>query len=97
MLTALKFSDKIKILNKKDYKLVLDHYRKIKVNTNIQNFFSSKDLKRLVFFMIKDKKNISQKINLILLRKIGTTVLDQKFNQNTIKLFLKKELNNYNL
>ena len=97
MLTALKFSNKIRILNKKDYKLVLDHFKKIKVNSNIKNFFSLKDLKKLVFFMIKDKKNISQKINLILLRKIGNTVLNRKFNQNTIKLFLKKELGNYNL
>ena len=44
--------------------------------------------------MLKDKKNNSDLINLILLRKIGTTLIDKKFNKKKINLFLKSELSN---
>ena len=44
--------------------------------------------------MMKDKKNISNKINLILLKKIGFTVIDNEYNYAKIKKFLKKELTN---
>ena len=42
--------------------------------------------------MAKDKKNNSNKINLVLLKKIGTTKFDKNFPKNKISLFLKKEL-----
>ena len=42
--------------------------------------------------MIKDKKNNSDKINLILLKKIGNTIINKKFQKNYLKSFIKKEL-----
>ena len=42
--------------------------------------------------MNKDKKNNSKKINLILLKKIGTTIVNNHYNSKKIKLFLKNEL-----
>ena len=44
--------------------------------------------------MLKDKKNKSMKINLILLKKIGSPLIDREFNNRDLKLFLKKELSN---
>ena len=44
--------------------------------------------------MTKDKKNINDKINLVLLKKIGATKFNINFNKNKILLFLKKELVN---
>jgi 3-dehydroquinate synthase/shikimate kinase/3-dehydroquinate synthase len=44
--------------------------------------------------MIKDKKNNTKKINLILLKKIGSTVINNHYNTNKIKNFLKQELVN---
>ena len=44
--------------------------------------------------MTKDKKNISEKINLILLKKIGSTIINNEYNSLKIKNFLKKELAN---
>ena len=38
---------------------------------NINNFFSKKDIKKILSFMLKDKKNKNEKINLILLKKIS--------------------------
>ena len=44
--------------------------------------------------MTKDKKNNSNNINLILLKKIGNPIINRQFNKNLIKSFLKKELVN---
>ena len=44
--------------------------------------------------MLKDKKNNSDKIKLILLRKIGTTIVDMKYSKKKLYLFLRSELNN---
>ena len=44
--------------------------------------------------MMRDKKNISKKINLIMLKRIGSTVIDNEYSRLKIKKFLKKELAN---
>ena len=62
--------------------------------SNIKNYFSPKNLSSILNYMMKDKKNISKKINLILLKKIGSTVINNEYNVFKIKNFLKKELSN---
>ena len=57
-------------------------------NTTIKN------LKLIVSFMNKDKKNTSSKINLILLSKIGKPILDLNFSPKKITSFIKNELIN---
>ena len=42
--------------------------------------------------MKKDKKNNTNKINLVLLKKIGSPIYKHKFDEKKINLFLKKEL-----
>ena len=42
--------------------------------------------------MKKDKKNNTDKINLVLLRKIGSPIYKLQFDEKKISLFLKKEL-----
>ena len=42
--------------------------------------------------MTKDKKNKSNMINLILLKKIGLPEINSQYNKNQIRLFIKKEL-----
>ena len=44
--------------------------------------------------MIKDKKNNTDKINLVLLKKIGLPVINKEFKKNTLSEFLKNELRN---
>ena len=44
--------------------------------------------------MIKDKKNNTDKINLILLKKIGSTIIDNHYGTRKIKNFLRQELIN---
>ena len=44
--------------------------------------------------MQKDKKNNNNKINLVLLKKIGKTLFNLNFDNKKLHSFLKKELNN---
>ena len=44
--------------------------------------------------MEKDKKNKSKKINLILLKSIGSASIENYLNKDKIKIFLKNELIN---
>ena len=44
--------------------------------------------------MTKDKKNKSDKINLILLKKVGSAILHKNYKKSYVKSFLRKELIN---
>ena len=54
--------------------------------------FTEKDINKILYFMKKDKKNNTNKINLVLLKKIGSPIYKQQFDEKKINLFLKKEL-----
>ena len=91
--TAINFSLNSNFLNRKDYNLIVKHIINSKLPFKIKNFFKQKDLKKILFYMMKDKKNNSNQINLILLKKIGKPLIGHKFRLNKIRSFLKKELN----
>ena len=80
-------------MNKKEFQLIDDHLNDLNLPRNINKLFSLKNLNTLLSFMKKDKKNNTKKINLVLLKKIGSPVYKLQFNEKTINLFLKKELN----
>ena len=48
----------------------------------------------ILSFMSKDKKNDSELINLILLKKIGIPIKDKTYTKKILKKFLKKILIN---
>ena len=92
--TALKFSYQKNFLKQKDFNEILSHLRNSKLSFNIENFFSNKNINRILSFMTKDKKNSSDRINLILLKRIGAPIIDKTFDKNHLRSFLKKELIN---
>jgi 3-dehydroquinate synthase len=92
--TALNFSLKNKLLKKNEYYLINNHISNSKLPSKISKFFQEKDLNKILSFMIKDKKNNSDKISLVLLKKIGSPVFDRKYSKRSLSLFLKNELNN---
>ena len=92
--SALKFSLENKILKKIDFNLIVSHLEKASLSYNIKKIFSKKDVNKIVSYMQKDKKNNSEKINLILLKKIGVVDLKMKFSNKQIKTFLNKALLN---
>ena len=90
--SAINFSLNNNFLNQRDYNLIAKHIINSKLPYNIKNYFRKNDLKKILSFMLKDKKNNSDQINLILLKSIGKPIIDNKFKLNKIKLFLKNEL-----
>jgi 3-dehydroquinate synthase len=90
--TAIKFSNKNKCLNQKDYHSIINHFKNSKLPSNIKSLFNKNDAKKILSYMMKDKKNNSNQINLILLKKIGSPIISKKFKTNILKQFLEKEL-----
>ena len=90
--TAVKFSLLNKILDISEFRLIENHLNTLNLPRNINKFFTIKDLHKILSFMKKDKKNNTNKINLVLLKKIGSPLYNLQFDINKINLFLKKEL-----
>ena len=92
--TALTFSLKKDILKSNEYNSIINHISKCKLPNKISKFFSIRDLNKILSFMIKDKKNNSNKINLVLLKKIGHPIINREYTRNNLSVFLKRELRN---
>ena len=90
MMLASELSNKKKQLSFRELLLIKRHYLSLKLPMNINKIFKKKEISKIVHFMKKDKKNVDEKINLILLSKIGKTAKLNKFalNSNEIKKFL---------
>ena len=58
-----------------------------KLPFDINRYFSKININHLLSFMTKDKKNNSNKINLILLRKIGSPIINKRYSINNLKIF----------
>ena len=78
-------------LSLKELLLIKKHYIDLKLPMNIKNEFKVNEIKKIIYFMKKDKKNTSEKINLVLLSKIGKIANAKKtiFESNEIEKFLK--------
>ena len=61
--TVLNFCFQNQIIKKDEYQLIAAHLKKAKLPSSLNKFFKSKDLNKIISFMIKDKKNKSSKIN----------------------------------
>ena len=92
MQTALKFSMLNNLLKLKEYELIKNHINNSNLPMNLKKNFSIKDLNKILSFMSVDKKNQSKKINLILLKKIGSPIIHKEFGINKLRIFLKNEL-----
>ena len=91
ILSATKFSNKFNFLNKYDYELIISHLSKLGF-VNLNKFFKKKDLKKIVNFMITDKKNDRKKINLITLKRIGNVNILNQFSVIKVKKFINSQL-----
>ena len=92
--SALNFSLKIKLLKKSEYNSIINHISHANLPLNINKFFKIKDLSKILSFMLKDKKNNTNKINLVLLKKIGSPLINREYSKNILGKFLKNELRN---
>ena len=94
MNTALNFCFENNLLNKKDYFLINNHIKRFNLPNKIRRYFKVKDLNKILSFMLKDKKNNSNKISLVLLKSIASPIIKKEYNKKKIKTFLKSQLVN---
>jgi len=95
MMMVSELSNKKKQLSIKELLLIKKHYFNLKLPMYINKIFRKREINKIVYFMKKDKKNINEKINLILLNKIGKTTKPKRFALNSSEV--KKFLNSYYL
>ena len=62
IITALNFSLNEKLIKKKEHQTIINYIYKMKLISNIKNYFSTRNLNTILTFMIKDKKNFSKKL-----------------------------------
>ena len=93
MNTALNFSKSNNFLPLNEFKMIINHIKNFGLPHDIREYFSLKDVNKIISFMINDKKNNTNKINLILLKKIGTPLINKKFSKEKLKIFLNSKLN----
>ena len=91
--SAAKFSQDIKMLSKNEYTLILRHIQKINSKLRLKNYFKKNKIRKIVKFMSNDKKNSDEKINLILIKKIGNINIQKKYNLKKIETFLSNYFN----
>ena len=94
MKIALNFSLQRKIIANKDYKIINKHLNNKTLFQDLKNYFQTKHINKILSFMTKDKKNDTDKINLVLLKKIGAPIIEKNFNQKYLKNFFQKQLTN---
>ena len=93
MMIASELSNKKKKLPLKDLLIIKKHYLNLKLPMFITKIFKKSEIKKIIYFMKKDKKNVNQKINLILLNKIGKTTQPKKISLKSSEII--KFLNSY--
>ncbi len=92
--TALNFSLSTELMNKREYYSITKHIDNSDLPSSVSRFFGQKDINKILSFMAKDKKNRSNKINLVLIKKIGAPIIDKEYSKKKIGLFLKIFLRN---
>ena len=73
--------------------LIKKHYNELTLPMHIKKFFLKGDIKKIVSFMKKDKKNLNKKLNLILLKKIGKTTKPNSCHVSVLEM--KKFLSSF--
>ena len=94
MKSALEFSHNKKLINDKEFYSAIRHLNNSHFPISIRSYFSIKKVDRIVSFMLRDKKNNSKNIKLMLIKKIGGPIIEKEFTSVNIKLFLRKSLIN---
>ena len=95
MVLATKLSIFKKVCNKKCLKDILDIYKENNLDYTYRKYSSSRQIYSLIPYLKNDKKNDDDKINFILLKKIGKTTMpnEHKLTLLQIKKITKKLIN----
>ncbi len=94
MYCANNFALKKRIIKKKDYEIINQHFFDLNIPRMLKKIVKKNKLSNVINYMKTDKKNYNNKINLILLSKIGNARINNTYKAAEINSFLKKLLIN---
>ncbi len=86
MIIEAKISNKFGFLSDNELNSILDHFIKTKLKISDNNI-KNKDILKI---LMKDKKNLDNKINIVLLKKIGESFFGRNINFTKIKNIINK-------
>ena len=90
---SIMFSQKKELLPINKHKKINNHIERIGLSKKFNKIFKKKDLDKILKFMKADKKNTSNRINLILLKDFGKIETNFQIDHFVLKKFLSLELN----
>ncbi len=91
--SSVEFSLQSGNLSKNKLNIIMSHINRIGMKVKINNFFKKKDTDKILNFMKSDKKNNSEKINLILIKNFGKIKIDFQINPLILKRYIFNSLN----
>ncbi len=94
MKSAFEFSHSRKLITTKEFDSAIKHLNNSYFPVSIKNYFTINKINQIISYMMRDKKNNSKNIKLMLIKKIGGPIIEKEFTDLTIKFFLKKTLIN---
>ena len=86
MILATKLSVIKKVCNQKVLKDILDIYKMNNLNYVLKKYKNPREINSLIPYLKNDKKNNDEKINFILIKKIGKTTVPNKHKISIIEL-----------
>ena len=86
MILATKLSIVKKVCNTKTLNDLVEIYTENKLNYTLDKFKTYKEINRLIPYLKNDKKNNDEKINFILLNKIGKTTKPNRYKLSISEL-----------
>jgi len=91
MVLATKLSVIKKVCNKKTLKDLMEIYTANNLNYSFNKYTKTKEINKLIPYLKNDKKNNDEKINFILLKKIGKTTIPNKYkiSINQLKKYVR--------
>ena len=92
MYCANNFSYKKKIIKKKEFEIINNHFFNLNLPKKLKKILKKNETSKIINFMKTDKKNFNNKINLILLKKIGSAQINYTYKITEINSFLKKTI-----
>ena len=85
---AIKLSHHYNLLSKNKLEIITKHINKIDTIKRLEKLFNKKQINKIIYFMKSDKKNKSEKINLILIKDFGKIKTDFHIDPKKLKNYL---------
>ncbi len=92
MMSACEFAFEKKILPISDLIRIKKHFLDLNLPYNLKKYFRKKDITKIVGFMTIDKKNYNDKINLMLISRIGKSLDGKIFSKKEVYKFINKKI-----